>query len=308
MRGAEGLEGEYRERVMRAVRYIEANLASPLSLEDAAAEASWSLFHFHRVFRALLGIGPGEYLRGRRLSEAARLLSSGEARIASIARETGFGSPEAFCRSFKASFGLSPGEYREASAELALMNPFGPNERPLVLRATCLEGEPRVEEYGPIRLVAARGRFDVEDGSIGESLRAFWEENAGLLEVASGRERGGGLRRSYGIAEAEPGNEGSGILYFAAVEAPEADDGQALAAGLVEYSIPRASYLLARHRGGLGLLNETYLYLYGSWLPRAGLRPAAAMDFDFYGEAFDRVNPESPESLVEFRIPVTPLG
>jgi len=76
------LESEYRIRVMKAVDYIEARLGEPLALENAAAEASWSFFHFHRVFSAVIGVPPGEYLRMRRLTEGARMLASGRTGIA----------------------------------------------------------------------------------------------------------------------------------------------------------------------------------------------------------------------------------
>ncbi len=296
------LETEYRERVGRAVACIERNLSSPLSLEVAAAEAAWSFFHFHRVFTAIMGMGPGEYLRMRRLTEAARLLSTGSLPAASIAAVTGFGSAEAFSRSFKSHYGVTPGRYRDTTGVAAIMNPFGPGVRPLAHRAGCLEGEPRLERYGPVRLLARSTVLALEDPGIGSKVNLFWDSCAPAFDRALDAGVAAGRGRRWGIAEPAPGSPGSAIAYFAAIErAP----GARVPGGLREYTIPGGEYLLAIHRGPSRRLNETYLYLYGTWLPRAGLEPGKPMDFDFYGERYDFRDPESDGSLVEFRIPVS---
>lgn len=295
------LETEYRERIDRAIACIERNLASAFSLEEAAAEAAWSFFHFHRVFTAIAGMPPGEYLRMRRLTEAARLLATGAAPAASIAAAVGFGSPESFHRSFKAQFGLTPGQYRRTSGVAAAMNPFAPNPRALAHRAECLEGEPRVEPYGPRRLIARSIVLALEDPGLGARINAFWDACAAAFARAFDRGIAADRGRSWGLAEPASGSEGERIAYYAAVElAP----GARAPAGFLEYTIPGGDYLLARHRGPSRLLNQTYLYLYGTWLPRHGLEPSFPMDFDYYGPEYDRENPESGKSLVEFRIPV----
>ena len=307
--GTDGLEAEYRARVMKAVEYIEARLGEPLSLEDAAAEAAWSFFHFHRVFSAVIGVPPGEYLRMRRLTEGARMLASGRTGIARIAASVGFGSVEAFHRSFKAEFGRTPSEYRRSSSSLALLNPFEPNERPLAHRAPCLAAEPSFERYGPVRLACAAGDFDLERTSLSQGIRRLWDRWLDTLLS----EAGDRSARTYGIAEPCPGAEGRAIRYFAGVEMRSGegacpDEAAPSAAGLVPYVIPEGEYLRALHRGPASRLNETYLYLYGAWLPRAGRVPGAAMDFDVYDERYDAADPESVLSEVTFRIPVAPAG
>jgi AraC family transcriptional regulator len=303
MTGASGAgEEEYRERVMRAVAFMEANLGSPLSLSDAAREAAWSFFHFHRLFQSFIGMAPGEYLRKRRLAEAARLIARAEGGLEEVARATGFGSAQSLCRSFKADFGLTPGEYRKRASTLALMNPFAPNERPVLRPSPCLSGEPRVEEYGPVHLVAASRRFVLDDGRLLPRIADFWEASMPALEAAAGRPAGSGLLESWELAEGDQADGGKAIRLHVGVRKPPG--ARTRPAGLADHFIPRGRYLLALHRGPASLLNGTYLYLYGSWLPRRGLCPGAAMDFAYYGEGFDRGDPESATSIVEFRIPL----
>lgn len=314
MPGSEPLEREYRERVARAVDYIEARLGEPLSLERAAAESAWSFFHFHRVFSAVVGLPPGEYLRMRRLTEGARLLASGREPVAAVARAVGFGSAEAFHRSFKAEFGLAPAAYRRSASSLALLNPFLPNERPLAHRAPCLVGEPSVEVLEERRLACASSIVGLERGELLDGVRRLWSAAGSALGRAAAASRGAsrgadypGAPRGpyYGLAEPAPGAGGRAILYLAgAGVSPSLGDGAIRGLGLEPYRIAAGPYLRALHRGPASRLNETYLYLYGSWLPRAGLEPGAPMDFDEYGPGYRASDPESPESEVVFRIPL----
>ncbi|RIK42754.1 MAG: hypothetical protein DCC55_07835 [Chloroflexi bacterium] len=95
-----------------AVAYMESNLTQPASVEGAAALAGYSRTHFSRTFLNVTGITPVAYLRKRRLTEAARELVTSSKRILDIALDYQFQSQEAFTRSFKREFGVSPGFYR----------------------------------------------------------------------------------------------------------------------------------------------------------------------------------------------------
>lgn len=96
----------------RAIQYIEGHLTAPASIEDVAAVVGYSRAHFSRTFLAVTGITPVAYLRKRRLTEAARELATSPKRILDIALDYQFQSQEAFTRSFKQEFGVSPGFYR----------------------------------------------------------------------------------------------------------------------------------------------------------------------------------------------------
>lgn len=308
---SQSLLAEYRERVARAVEYIEARLGEPQALERAAEAACWSPFHFHRIFSAATGLPPGEYLRMRRLTEGAKALASGRSPVSLIAAEVGFGSTEAFHRSFKAAFGLTPAAYRRSATSMATLNPFAPNVRPLAHRAPCLAGEPSVERFGPLRLACAEAELSLDGATLVSSIRALWDEAGPSLAQAAGRPDRSLPDRTFGLAEPSASAPGDRILYRAGVEprpdwAPRATPAAptAVRSGLTEFLVPAGEYLKAVHRGPVSRLNETYLYLYGYWMPRAGLEPGALFDFDEYGDGYDPDFPESPESAVVFRIPL----
>jgi AraC family transcriptional regulator len=99
-------------RVARAIRRIEANPGERLSLDDLAAEAASSPWHFLRVFEEVVGVTPGQYILRERLRRAAVSLRKSDANIAAIAVECGFGDLSTFNRHFRRVLGSSPSAFR----------------------------------------------------------------------------------------------------------------------------------------------------------------------------------------------------
>jgi len=104
-----------RRRAVEAALWIDAHAAEPLDLARSAAEAGLSPFHFLRLFHAVIGITPHQYLVRSRLRRAARLLAAPQKSITDIAFEVGFGDLSNFVRSFHRASGLSPRRFRQAS-------------------------------------------------------------------------------------------------------------------------------------------------------------------------------------------------
>ena len=61
-------EQDYRERIVRTLVYIQQHLDDDLELEQVAGVAAFSSFHFHRIFRGLVGETLKEHIRRLRLS------------------------------------------------------------------------------------------------------------------------------------------------------------------------------------------------------------------------------------------------
>ncbi|HET6333968.1 MAG TPA: GyrI-like domain-containing protein [Polyangiales bacterium] len=108
----------YTARINRVLDYVDAHLGDKLDLATLARVAYVSEWHFHRVFQALTGETPGDWVRRRRLEVAAmRLLASRRDLILKIALEVGFRSPEVFTRAFTAHFGVTPSAWRRGAAD-----------------------------------------------------------------------------------------------------------------------------------------------------------------------------------------------
>jgi AraC-like DNA-binding protein len=99
-------------RVTRAVRAIERDVTSELSLASLAREARLSPYHFLRTFENLTAVTPHQYVLRMRLRQAAMRLTLESARILDVALDCGFGDVSNFNHAFRAEFGVSPRAYR----------------------------------------------------------------------------------------------------------------------------------------------------------------------------------------------------
>ncbi|MBV8105132.1 MAG: helix-turn-helix transcriptional regulator [Hyphomicrobiales bacterium] len=99
-------------RVVEAIRLIERDPTRPLQLQDLAAIAGVSKYHFLRVFRRLVGMTPYQYLISARLRRAALDLASTKRPVLAVALDSGFGDLSTFNARFRSTFGTSPSKYR----------------------------------------------------------------------------------------------------------------------------------------------------------------------------------------------------
>lgn len=100
-------------RLQRVLDYIEASLKADIRLDDLAAQACLSPFHFSRLFREATGLSPHRYVIDRRIQAARQELARNNLSLVEIALEFGFGSQANFTRVFRKATSLTPGQYRE---------------------------------------------------------------------------------------------------------------------------------------------------------------------------------------------------
>lgn len=102
----------YVERINRAIDHVVRDLARPSSLEVVAEAAGLSPFHFHRVFKAVVGETLQQFVKRQRLERALYLMSHAPDRaLTDIALDCGFSSSSDFSRSFKQRYGAAPSAF-----------------------------------------------------------------------------------------------------------------------------------------------------------------------------------------------------
>ena len=100
--------------VARLVRTIQHDAAAPHDLRALARAARLSPYHFLRVFQAVTGVTPHQYILRLRLQQAAVRLRAESAKIVDVAFDCGFGDLSNFNRMFRAEFGVSPRIWRRS--------------------------------------------------------------------------------------------------------------------------------------------------------------------------------------------------
>lgn len=93
--------------------YMNESFAQDISVEELAARAGLSQYHFIRTFKRETGFTPHEYLVNIRMSNARYLLKNTSLPIKDICFRTGFSCESIFCSAFKRHSGLTPSAYRE---------------------------------------------------------------------------------------------------------------------------------------------------------------------------------------------------
>ena len=271
--------------VGKALWFIETHFAVELSLDDIASVAHVSRYHMSRAFGIATGHSIQGYVRGRRLTEAARLLASGAPDILTVALDVGYGSHAAFSRAFRDQFGVTP----EAIRSQRHLNNVELVEA-IKMEETMIHLEiPRFQD-GKLMLIAGLSeRYTCETSS---GIPAQWQRFAPRIGNIPGQVG----RTAYGV-RCNSDDEGS-MDYLCGVEV---SDFSSLPADLSRLCIPAQRYAVFSHRDHISRIRSTWHTIFSQWLPESGYEVVDAPDFEQYGEEFD---PRTGTGLVEIWIPI----
>jgi AraC-like DNA-binding protein len=95
-------------RIVQAKLFIDGHFREKLNLDDIAEEASFSRFHFIRLFRRAYGNTPHQYMMSLRMMEAERLMADPGLKIQDICFDIGFESVGTFTTQFTKLYGKTP--------------------------------------------------------------------------------------------------------------------------------------------------------------------------------------------------------
>lgn len=96
----------------RARDHADRHYTDPIELNELAAIAQLSKYHFHRLFREVYGVTPGAYLSARRIERAADLLRTSNLTVTEVCMSVGFTSLGSFSSRFAEVIGESPSRYQ----------------------------------------------------------------------------------------------------------------------------------------------------------------------------------------------------
>ncbi|MEI6412289.1 MAG: AraC family transcriptional regulator [Bacteroidota bacterium] len=101
---------ELHRRVSVGRDYIDAHFREALDIAEVAQVAQISEYHFFRLFKAVYGVSPHQFILQKRLNFGKNLLQSGHCAVTDAALASGFSDIYSFSKAFKKQFGVAPSE------------------------------------------------------------------------------------------------------------------------------------------------------------------------------------------------------
>lgn len=307
------MQSEYISRINKTFDYIDSNLDKPLTLEELASVASFSRFHFSRIFHSIVGETPFQFIQRVRIEKAAMLLlTNRKMNISDIATKCGFSDLSVFSRNFKSCFGVSPTSYRankkqnsnlsqtdskSSQSEAKAVPYFCPELQTIKWRTNMkLNKSVEIKELPKMTLAYIRhiGPYKGDD-KLFEGLwnRLFaWAGPRGLI--------GGKDFRSLVIYHDDPGVtiEDKLRMSVCITVPPETKvDGE-----IGKMELDAAKYVIARFEVNAQQFQEAWDWLYGEWFPASGYQPDEKPCFEMYPE-----EPRDGKFVVDICVPVKPM-
>jgi AraC family transcriptional regulator len=315
-------ERDYRRRIARVVEAILLEPGARHTLESLAAVAHMSPYHFHRIYRALMGESVVDTVKRLRLAEAAQRLTDA-AQVTAVAHDAGYDSPQAFARAFRDFTGVSPSEFRTrqrhlvASPAASIVSMASARTRRTV-QARAAQPDAGVGDVGDVHNASH------ETGARAEALPSVEVTELAALDVLSLRHDGpvatigqtfrtlmttlrcdGNplLQQRVGICARDPSVAG-GFCYRAGIvaasqtafsealarlgEAAQRSRASAPPSGIEPLRLEGGLYAMHRLVGPYALISPTFRALYSGWLPRSGYRRDQRPGLELYRSAPDR--------------------
>lgn len=285
----------YFARINRVIDYVTRHLGEKLTPAVLAREATFSPWHFHRVFAGMVGESVHDLVRRLRLEQAAaRLRSHPDDSVTAIARACGYSTSATFIRDFKSHFGVSATAYRSDGKSRTLKSKPGAGSRRDGGERINLTAE--VRQLPGYRVVYARHRGRYDDGELGQ----VW---ATLMKWAGGRGLLLNQPRRLGIPHDNPElTPAARCRYDACLVVGPGVEGTG---GLGTAEIPAGFYACAPFRGPAAGSERAFQELCGKWLPESGYQPADGPPLELYHDA--EATLDGATLTCDLCIPVKPL-
>lgn len=280
--------------ILKAVNFIEDNLKNEMDVFKVSQEVCYSLYHFIRLFQSVTGFSPKNYIQQRRLTECVNELRNSDKKVADIAYDFQFGSPETFSRAFRNQFHINPSEVRNGYSlgSLSLVHRITPEYIYQSDKARLVP--PELIEL-PEKTLVGISFFLADDAEITD-LSNEWNR---FLNEAPHIKNKTVPECYYQVQFWSETQEIGGLFFFTGTEVTQVEN---LSPLLVVKIISSGKYLRFIHRGLSNKVGYTYQYIYTQFLPETEYRLTRPFNFEYYGEKYKGAFNDESES--EIYIPV----
>ncbi len=263
---------EWLKKLGAAIDYIEENLDKEISYDEAARIACCSTYYFQRIFSYVAGVSLSEYIRRRKMTQAAFDLQRTQNKIIDVAYKYGYSSPTSFNRAFKSVHGIAPIAAKNMGCTLCAY--------PSIQFSIKVSGGSamsyHIERKETVRILGIRTPL-VEDAE--ENMRnvpVFWKQalQEDYISKISTLSNG----NPEGILGVSVYNNPEDIYYYIATasDKPTPQD-------MVEYTIPEAMWVIFENDGIFKEdVQSVFRRFLTEFLPFSGYEYAGLPDVEVY--------------------------
>lgn len=285
MDGKKTTREEYAKRINIVIEYISCNLDKEMSLNELAGVSNFSRYHFHRIFRAMVGESVGAFIVRIRVETAARLLKYTTLPIHDIAYNVGYSTPSSLTKVFRQFYNISPTDYRN-NKSYTIMKPLQLSSDVELKAPKIVDIEPKnaiyIRLYGDYRTIDYCGAY--------EKLWAYVKDNklftAGIEHLTQ-------CHDDPHVTESDKLRTDVCLV----IHKPVLSQGEI---GVKE--IAGGKYAIFTYLGPYSELDKVFDTIYRNWFPKSEYQLRMAQGFEKYLNNLSNTVPEKLKT--EIYIPV----
>lgn len=267
---------DYIQSIYKVIYYIEKNYKEDLTLEELSKVANFSKYHFHRIFKSIVGENLSDYIRRVRLSSTTLKFKT-NLNITQIAQISGYETNASFSKAFKNHFGITPKKFSQNAKKKK-------GNKML---------EPKIVNMDPIDVLYVRktGHYLTSADEAWKIMVAFVTKYE-LFEKVVAR---------YGISHDNPNViEEHNLRYDACLELNDSENPKG---EVSKKQIAGGKYALFVHKGSYKLLGETFRNI-GDWIVETGTSLRDEPSFQKYLD-LDPAEIKEEDLRTELYIPIS---
>jgi len=274
----------YEKRLNEVIDAVEQSYDQALPLERLAEMASFSPYHFHRIFKSYTGETPSVFVKRLRLQKAIGLIESrAKKSLAEIALNCGFAQSSDFSRAFRETYGYPPSQHKKG--RLAEDSKIRQDMRPsrgygFYGQNTAVQEdqfEVRVQDLPEQRIAYIRVIGGFNPGKLMASLSRLldWGRKQGIYPGAT-------------LAATSPDNPD-----IVPISRYRMDLCMILPVGAKETgrmsftTMPSRRYAMVHSFGDIHKVERAWTHLFSNWLPRSGYEPDNAPYVEIFRNSDD---------------------
>lgn len=275
----EETQAGYYKSINKVLDYIHSHLDKIPDLETLSDIANISPFHFHRIFKGVIGETLGDYVQRIRLEYVAGRLKSNSDTLETLALKTGYNSPQALSKAFKKYFGIPPSTYKSDPHRLQ-------NKGSAALN-------PRICKIASKNVLYLKTEEELTSANYDQSWKELY-----VYSILKGIYTDTSESVSISFDENLPGKIRSHRFYVCITTTKETESN----GKFIFTNVDGGPYAIFTHKGSYNGLHDLYKNIWFRWLPSSKYRVRKGAFMEKYLNNPDTVKEE--DILTEIYVPV----